>query len=243
MKRRGSEKAVCVFQTGWMKAEEITRGEGKGSWNSDKNIKCPLILSLKATTEGSLLSEEGETGGLFPFERTCQIAQTCFQPPFFQKWQQMEAARRCEQVEVDGPLFPRVCRCLSAHAGSQRIYYTAHGSHSGALKGGATRRPGVRRLSQILLISLFWIQDWLDLKRNSCSVTYLCRSLEQSATSDSGSWGEDAGSSAEINERWGRRWRFGSAAVRCQTPDLRVEGPFLSWKAGGFWFQSGSIMF
>lgn len=32
-------------------------------------------------TEGSLPSER-ETGGLFPFERTCQITQTCFQPLF-----------------------------------------------------------------------------------------------------------------------------------------------------------------
>lgn len=124
----------------------------------------------------------------------------------------------------------RVCRRLSARAGSQRIYYTAPGSHSGALKGGAARRPGVRRLSQILLISLFWIQDWLDLKRNSCSVTYLCRSLEQSATSDSGSWGEDAGSSVEINERWGRRWGVRFSRSQVPNPGFKSLGAIFMMK-------------
>lgn len=129
-----------------MEAEEITRGEGKGSWNSDKNIKCPLILSLKATTEGSLLSEEGETGGLFPFERTCQIAQTCFQPAFFQKWQQMEAARRCEQVGVDGPLFP-------VSAGVYQHAQVAKGSIIRRADPIQARSKGERRAVQVCAVS------------------------------------------------------------------------------------------
>lgn len=125
-----SEKPQCISNS-QSEGREITQRKGElKPCAIKKKKKSPLNLTLKATTEGSVLSDR-ETGGLFPFERTCQITQTCFQPLLSKVatdggraalWTGCRSA-----AAAAAAVFPV---CLSAHTGSQRSPYTEHRSHS-----------------------------------------------------------------------------------------------------------------
>lgn len=110
----GQRKAVCVFQTARLKAEKSTEEE-RAKTRRDKNVL--LILPWKPRQRGARCQREKQAD-YFHLKEHAKLHKRVFSRSF-QKWQQMEAGRPCEQVGVIGP--PPLCfLCLLVFISTHR---------------------------------------------------------------------------------------------------------------------------
>lgn len=170
----------------WEKLQSISNSQSKGREITERKGELKpctikknvlLILPWKPRQRGASCLTEKQAD-YFHLKEHAKLHKRVFSRSF-QKWQQMEAARRCEQVGVVGP--PPLCSlCVYQHTqvAKESIIQSTDLIHS---KRDAC--PGVCCLSHTFLISPFWM--WApDVKCSSCCITYLCRSSEQSAAGD-----------------------------------------------------------